>query len=376
MLKLIYGCLAFSLIACVLLFVAAAQEGEGFHGMTKSMGDALADGATVLAATRDGAVTQTGNGKVSGFMRNGSEVWSTKYNRFAESPRNPYGAGANDATAWCEGDCPSTLVEFDGNFEVFGGASESLPQGLNPLRTKPEDVLAIGQMATALIRVFAEGSSQPRLFSVAPQRQPRALGAINPSGIQPVQPRFHAVVGSAKGKVGFLNQLVFSDNDWNIAGRSLREAELKNVCVSDTETWVGSVSTRIRRFEFGDAPGPAIGPVVTGGTCTVDDLGITAVFTPKSAPTAVVAARFARSGRMLWNHNFGAQRLLSDAGSSYVVAQSQDGTVTAVDSVSGRVAYRAKVVGAPFVGPDGSIVTANRKGKPQWLLNGGGDGRQ
>jgi hypothetical protein len=74
---------------------------------------------------------------------------------------------------------------------------------------------------------------------------------------------------------------------------------------------------------------------------------------------------------MIWTHNFGAQRLLSSAGSFSVVAQAPDLTVTAIGAVSGRVVFKKKVRSTPFVGRDGAIVTADRKGKPTWLVTGG-----
>lgn len=370
MLKLVYGCLAFSLVACVILFVAAAKKGDGFHGMTKSMGDAIGNGATVLAADREGAITQTGNGKVVGYRRSGDEVWSTKYDRFKETPSNPFGAGSNDATAWCMNKCPSALVSFEGEYESFGGASANLATELNYSPPKPEDVLALDGKDTAFLRAVGEGSTEPRLFVLAPGKPFKPLGALPPSEVQPVQPKTHAVVGSAKGDVGVLGQLVLRDGTWQLTNRSTSEAGLKNVCVSDDEQWIGAVSTRVSRSRFGKAPGAPLGPVVTAGTCTVDDAGITAIYTPRANPEGVVAARYAASGRAIWVHEFGAQRLLSPAGSPILVTQAADGSVTAIDAVTGRDAYRGKLAGAPFVGADGSIVTANRQGEPEWILGG------
>jgi hypothetical protein len=371
-LKLVYGCLAFSLIACVFLFVSASQKDDGFHGMTKSMGDAIANGATVLDADRNGAVIQTGNGKVSGFKHDGTQTWSTRYDRFKARLTNPFGAGADDASAWCPAACPGALVEFIGDFAAFGGADAELAASLGDLHPKPEEVLAFGSDGTAFIRIADEGQTVQALNVLAPGGKATPLAVENPSDVQPLRPHDKAVVGSINGnaKVGNLDQLILGGGSWRVAGRPLREAGLKNVCVSTDNKWVGSISTRIRRSAFGGAKGEAFGPAVIGGTCSVDDAGITAVFNRKPKPTDVVAARFAPNGRMLWVRNFGGQRLLSKAGSPYVVVQTSDSTITAMDAISGRDAFTGKVEGSPFVGRDGSIVTANRKGEPRWVLDG------
>jgi len=50
-----------------------------------------------------------------------------------------------------------------------------------------------------------------------------------------------------------------------------------------------------------------------------------------------------------------------------VVAQAADGTLTAIDAITGRTIVERQIVGQPFVGNDGSIVVANRQGEPEWL---------
>ncbi|MGK2878422.1 MAG: hypothetical protein ACSLFF_07595 [Solirubrobacterales bacterium] len=370
MLKLVYGCLAFSLIAGVLIVIAAAQDGKGFHGMSMSMGDALSEGAKVLDADRNGVITQTGNGRVTGFKRDGSELWSTSYDRFEEDPSNPDGADANDATAWCSGACPNALVEYDTGYTAFGTASRPLADALTTVRSRPEDVLALSTDNAAFIRMIRDGTSEPRLYVLEPGRTPSPMTAVSPGEVQPVQPTDLAVVGSAVAKVGTLSQLVRSGGIWRVAGRSTTESELKNICVSDDGDWIGAVSTRVRRFSNVGSPTRALGPAVTGGTCRVDNKGITAVVTPKADASSVEAMRYSANGRLLWVHSFGAQRLLSPAGSPHVVAQAADSTVTAIDAVSGRKALSVEVASIPFVGEDGSVVIADRAGAPEWLLDG------
>jgi hypothetical protein len=335
------------------------------------MGDAIANGATVLAADRDGAITQTGNGRVSGYRRQtGEQVWSTKYKRFEEGPSNPFGAGANDAAAWCTSACPAALLEFKSEFNAFGGASQWLATELNYAPPEPKDLFAVTETDTAFVRATSEQLGKKLLQVIAPGKPTKPLGNLTPSALQPAQPKRRAVAGAAKGAVGVITQLELTDGLWQRTGRPISQNLLKNICMSDDEQWIGAVGVRVSRFAFGAQPGAEVGPAMTGATCTVDDSGITAIYAPKAIPNTLAAARYSASGRRIWLHDFGAQRLLSPAGAPIVVTQAADGNVTAIDAVSGRNVYRGKIAGVPFVGRDGSIVTANREGEPHWVLLG------
>lgn len=367
MLKLVYGCLAFSLIAGAIIFGLAIEQGRGFHGMTKTMGDAISQGATILDADRTGAVTQTGNGRLKGYVRDGGARWESKVDRFAEGPNNPFGAGSNDASAWCNQACPAAIVEFEGDFSAFGGAGPKLAENLAGHDAKPEDILGFAGANTVFLRKLIEGFAQPRLVAIEVGKPDAVLTVINPSEIQPDRARDRVVSGSAAGKIGNLNQIVRSGGIWRVAGRTISEVGLKNVCVSDDDSWIGAVTTRFSRFASGANPRRSFGPPITTGTCTVDQQGITAIYTPVTDPDRLQAARYSASGRRVWLHDFGAKRLLSPAGSPGVVVQDADGTVTALDAVTGRTIFNRAVVGQPFVGNDGSIITANRQGEPEWL---------
>lgn len=367
MLKLVYGCLAFSLIAGALIFVLALEQGRGFRGMTKTMGDAITQDATVLDADRTGAVTQTGNGRLKGFGRDGAVRWETKIDRFAEGPSNPFGAGSNDASAWCNQPCPSAIVEFEGAFSAHGGANSGLAQKLDEHGAKPDEILGFAGAKTVFLRKPIDGFVQPRLVASEVGKPDAVLGVVNPSEIQPGRARDRVVSGSASENVGKLHQIVRSGGIWRVAGRSISEPKLKNVCVSENDVWIGTVATRFSRFASGTTPRSSVGPRVTSGTCTVDQQGITAIYTTVADPDRLQAARYSASGRRIWLHDFGAQRLLSRAGSPEVVAQAVDGTVTALDAITGRETFERRLVGKPFVGNDGSIVIANRQGTPKWL---------
>lgn len=367
MLKLVYGCLAFSLIAGAIIFVLAVEQGRGFRGMTKTMGDAIAQDATILDADQNGAVTQTGNGRLKGFGPDGDARWETKVDRFAEGPSNPYGAGSNDASAWCNQTCPSAIVEFEGAFSAYGGADPGLAQKLDDHGATPDDILGFAGATTVFLRKPIEGFAQPRLVASEVDKPDAVLGVINPSEIQPDRARDRVVSGSASDHVGRLHQIVRSGGIWRVAGRSISEAGLKNVCVSKDDAWIGAVAARFSRFASGETPRSSFGPRITTGTCTVDRQGITAIYTTVADPDRLQAARYSASGRRIWLHEFGAQRLLSRAGSPEIVAQAVDGTVTALDAITGRETFERRLVGKPFVGNDGSIVVADRQGTPKWL---------
>lgn len=375
MLKLVYGCLAFSLIAGAIIFALAIEQGRGFGGMTKTMGDAIVQGATILDADRNGAITQTGNGRLKGYVRDGSVRWESKVDRFAEGPNNPFGAGSNDASAWCIQSCPAAIVEFEGDLSAFGGADPKLAESLGEHDAKPDDILGFAGAKTVFLRKLVEGFAQPRLIAIEVGKPDAVLGVVNPSEIQPDRARDRVVSGSATGKLGTLNQIVRSGGIWRVAGRSISEAGLKNICVSDDDAWIGAVTTRISRFASGATPRRTFGPPIMTGTCTVDQQGITALYTAVADPNRLQAARYAPSGRRLWLHDFGAKRLLSPAGSPDVVAQAVDGTLTAIDAITGRTIVERQVVGQPFVGNDGSIVVADRQGAPEWLHVGKGPAR-
>lgn len=367
MLKLVYGCLAFSLIAGVLIFVLAAEQGRSFGGMTKAMGDAITQGATILDADRSGAITQTGNGRLKGYVRDGSARWESEVDRFAEGPSNPFGAGSIDASAWCNQSCPAAIVEFEGVFTAFGGADPGLAENLADHDAKPDDILGFAGATTVFLRKPIEGFEQPRLVASEAGKPDAVLDIINPSEIQPDRARDRVVSGSATGNIGRLNQIVRSGGIWRVAGRSISEAGLKNICVSEDDAWIGAVTTRISRFASGANPRSSFGPPITTGTCTVDQQGITAIYTSVADPNKLQAARYSANGRRLWLHDFGVKRLLSPAGSPIVAAQAAEGTVAAIDASTGRTVFERAVIGQPFVGNDGSIVIANRQGEPEWL---------
>jgi outer membrane protein assembly factor BamB len=368
-LKLVYACLAFTVVALGFLIISASGDRHGFRGATNEMNNAIAQGALVLDADRFGAVTQTGNGHVTGFKRGSDEKhWSQKFDRFAEGPNNPYGAGAVDAEALCAGACPTAILSFNGTFYANGGASREFVDGLANVEGAP-GLLAMVSGEQGFVEAPLEPEAQSRLYWLDGD-QGQALPARTPSDVQYDQSSNHVLVGSDKGKSGTLTRLSRDAQTWSVVGKSIDEAGLVSTCISASGDWIGAISTSIRRYAFDAPQSGRIGPAITSGRCTVDAKGITAVFTPASNPDTIQVERFTPGGQSLWSKKLGAQMLLSPAGSPYVVAQSPDGTVKAIDSLTGAIKYEHKLTEPPFVGHDGSVVNAGRTGKPQWLLIG------
>jgi hypothetical protein len=369
-LKLVYGCLIFSLIAGVIIFISAAEQGRSFRGMTKTMGDAILENAVVLDADRKGAITQTGNGRVVGFNRDLSKAWTTEFDPFEEGPSNPYGAGAIKSFAWCTMGCPNAILEIDRAFTAQGSAGEELASGLTAMGLDEKSVLVIHGVNSALVATESVDPGQTRLFSIV-NEDSTELPIVNPTtaSVDNADATSHAIIGSARGRTGILTRMI-QGAKWEIKSPAIREPDLRNACISADGDSIGLISTHVKRAEFTKEPGDALGPEVTGGICTVDAKGITAAYTPVTNPGSLEAARYNAAGKRLWHHTFGAQRLISKSGGTVLVAQSQTGNVTAIDAVTGRTVFSQAVSGRPFVAKDGSIVIAGRDGEPRWLLVG------
>lgn len=370
MLKLVYGCLAFSVVALVVLFVSAGGRQHYFHGSTKAMNDAIVNPAAVLAADKHGAVTQTGNGRITGYIRSGDgsssveQSWSESFDRFAEGPDNPYGAGSIDAHAWCGGTCPNAIVNIRGLYSVHPAKDAGLASALNDLALKPDLLLQLTTLSEAFVSVAPEGSATPRLTEIN-GRKPTSLPVLAPSAIQSAHSRM--VVGSAIAGTGKITTLARESGSWRVTGGSFTESSLKNACISGDGEWVGTVSDRVSMRRFSGGPAYVVGPPVSSGTCTVSADGITALYTTVADPNILEAARWAPGGRQLWRQQIGAFKPLSQASSPTLVAFAPDGTLRVVDAVSGKRQPDQHLAHEPFVGTDGSVVTTKRDGTPHWL---------
>jgi hypothetical protein len=371
-LKLVYGCLAFSLIAGVFIFVSAASDGPGFYGMTKSMNDAIVQDGAVLAADRNGAITQTGNGRITGYGRDLKQLWSTTFDPFEEGPNNPYGAGTIKAFAWCTMGCPNAILDINREFTDRGNAGAGLAATLTSLDLDDDSVLAVDGLNAALVVPPSKTDTPPALRAILDTKSSE-IPIANPTtvAINARQPSSNAIVGSARGRSGYLTRMTWEDGkSWEIHSPRIREIDLKNACISADGGSIGLVNNRVKQANFFGAPGAALGPEISSGTCTVDANGITAAYTPATNPGSLEAARYAADGKRVWHHTFGAQRLLSKSGWRLLVAQSRQNVVTAIDAITGRTVFEQPAGAKPFAAQDGSIVTAGRDGKPHWLLVG------
>lgn len=367
MLKLVYGCLAFSAISLAFLIVVGVKQGDPFRGTTKAMSDAITQNAQVLAADASGAVTQSGNGHITGYRFGDTRVWGDSFNPFEEGPANPHGAGSIDALANCAGACPSAITELLGTFSARGGASGELAATLTALGRDGASLLRVVDRAGA----FAGGAdpNTPAPLRSIDRGSSMTLPITNPSVVEVSSDRRRALVGSAAGRRGAITRLEMRGRRWSTRGPAIIQRGLMNSCISGDGRWIGMVAGRASRRSFDGGARVTAGPRIATGMCSVDALGMTLSFTTVGR-TDLVAARYDADGREVWRHTLGAMRLLSGSGSPHVVAQSSDGNVVALDAVSGRELFSHSVDGEPFVATDGSIVTADRSGRPTWLLRG------
>lgn len=367
MLKLVYACLAFSFIALVALVIAATGPNHSFRGTTKPMFDALTQGATILAADRNGAVTQTGNGRVAGYKRGAQgDEWTLKFDPFGLTSDDPWGDDVIGASAWCAGGCPAALVLVGDRFSARGGADPALAQAFNAKGASGLQVLAVTARDTAFGHIGTQQNTaapllrfKGSLVTTLPARAPSVVMVDDDGG--------RLAAGSPNGAIGTLTRLERVGGKWVHATPNVDEPNLRNLCISHDGRWVGAISAQTLLMGFGDYAPLATGNPVAGGTCTADSAGFTAVVNPAARATSVAAARYTHDGRRVWARTFGSQRLLSPTGSPLIVTSTSGGDVTAIDAVSGKVEMQKQLATQPFVTSDGAIITAGRDGVPVWL---------
>lgn len=371
MLRLVYGCLAISAAALLALVIASSGEDASFAGTTKPMFEALTDDAKVLAADRNGAVTQTGNGRIAGHRRGTrGAVWTLKFNPFAEADRDPWGGDAIQAVAWCAGGCPAAIVTTGAGFSAQAGADPALAKSLAARSSTPGtalQVIAVTARDTAY-GFIDSGPAHPAPLLEFKGTRIRELPVDSPSTVMTDDRGTRLAAGSPKGESGALARLQRSAGRWAEAAPSFEEPLLRNLCISRDGRWLGAVSARILMMGFSGGEPIASGDSVASGTCTADSGGFTAVVNPSARPGVVAVVRYTHDGRRIWARTLGAQKLLSPAGSPLIVTQTRGGELTALDAVSGRRWMHQSVSGEPYVSRDGAIVTTGRNGEPVWLF--------
>ncbi|MFT4049833.1 MAG: hypothetical protein QM648_08345 [Solirubrobacterales bacterium] len=367
MLKLVYACLAVSFIALVVLIVSASDGGHAFRGTTKPMYDTLTSSAEILAADKNGAITQTGNGLVAGYRRGGtSAAWTFKFDPFANADEMSWNDAVPTADSWCAGACPSAIVGFGARYSAHGGASAALANTLSAQNTGLLQPLVFTSANAGFARLGGVRNASSTLVQIK-DSVVTTLPVEAPSVVVADKSGARIASGSPNDQGGELDRLELADGKWTSAAPSLAESGLRNICISSDGRWVGAISHRALLMAFADTNPIVAGNPAAGGICTADSGGFTVVVNPADHPNFVAAARYTHDGRRIWARTFGAQRLLSPTGSPLIVTATTDGHVTAIDSVTGKVELQQRFSGPAFVTADGSIVTTGREGKPVWL---------
>lgn len=368
MLKLVYACLAFSAVAFVVLIVASADRGRAFRGTTAGMARALTEPARVLDADNKGAVVQTGNGRVEGYLRGQEDpIWSVEFERFPDIDDDGWSAEPPNAAAWCAGACPASIVSVDGRYNARGGASEALAAKLNGGASGPAELLDVLDTSSALANLPGEDPQSSQLAFISGSTAER-LPIENPSVAIANKSGTRVIAGTGLGNVGRLTRAIRAGGKWRTAAPPIEEPNLANMCLSSDGRWVGAVSRRVLLMPFVSDTAFGAGNPVSSGLCRADASGYTTAVNPLDRPSFVAASRYAHDGRRIWARTFGAVRLLSPTGSPRVVVQDNIQNVTAVDAVSGKVVLQRQLSTRPFVGADGAIVTASRAGTPLWIV--------
>lgn len=365
MLKLVYGCLAFSAIAFTALLIAASSQGPAFRGTTESMAIALSSGATVLDADARGAITQTGNGTVSGYIRgDDGPAWSIDFKRFTDDPgASVDGLAPRNAQAWCSGRCPAAIVEFAGTYRAAGGGPQALASQLSGYGSSAA-LLSLMPGGKALVNQPAGAGGKLKILTGG---RVEMLPAESPSVAIASANGYRVIAGADRGGTGVLTRSIRTGGNWATANPDLAEPGLQNICISPDGRWVGAVSNRLLLMPFIGPAQTVAGNPVQGGICRADQSGFTFAVNPQLRPNHVAAVRFTHDGRRIWARSFGAQRLISPTGSPLIVTWGRDDSVSVVDAVSGKALAKTPLPQEPFVGRDGSIVIASRGGFPTWI---------
>lgn len=371
MTKLVVGCIAVTaaLVAVVLLLLVTSEPEQPPRFTTLS--DAIENGAEVLAADSSGAVTLTANGKVRGFTRDGAQMWERRFERFEPNKRALLGARAN-----CVVRCPSALIELPSGYEGVGGAD---PAGSLARTLTTENMSLLGVIdANSLFASSgtANGTTLRTVTATDPSR-PSAptlenVGIPGPGYVGIARELDRAVVGSIGGDppagAARVRAVGLDAGSWKTEGPAIPEVESANICISPDGRWIGIASTGVFVARFGARPGARLGPRIARGTCSIDTRGISSVVQVSETASEVVAQRYSHRGKLVWRRQLGAVKILSDADAINFVARTDaSGATTVVDAVSGEVLLERELPPNLFAADDGSLVTADRSGRPTWI---------
>lgn len=374
MTKLVFACVVVSaaLVVAVMFLLVVSEPEQPPRFSTLS--SAIEDGAEILDADENGAITMTANGNVRGVSRDGAVVWERSFERYEPNKRDLIGARAT-----CVEKCPAALLDLPSGYEGVGGAD---PAGsiARALTDGDMSLLAAVDSTTVFAAApTATGTTLRTIIATDPER-PSAptlenVGIPGPGyvGIAPTTDR--AVVGAIGGDppagAARVRAISGERGKWTTAGESVREIESANICISSDGKWIGIVSTGIRVARFGEEPGEQLGSAIERGTCTIDARGISAVVQASENQGDVVGLRYSRQGKLVWRRALGRVRVVNDADAVNFVARA-DGSeqTTVLEASSGKLLLEQKLRANVFASDDGALVTANRAGVPTWIKPG------
>lgn len=365
MLKLVYACLALSALALALLIGTSLKQKNYFRGTTAEMMRTLEDDAQVLAADKLGAVTQTGNGIVAGYRRGQSKpLWEFRFTRFPDvRGQSGWSQTGENAIVWCAAACPSAFVQLAGATRAQGRASTEVARSLNRDRARilkvfgPDEVLAD---ASGELTWYFGAKSDP-------------IGVSAPSVVEASADSRRVIVGGVGGGGAALHRLERTGDGWRSAAPELEEANLRNICISADGRRIGGVSNRTFYLGFTGREAQSVGGEVVGGRCRVSGRGLTTIVNPQVQPQDIEVNHFDFNGKRRWTRQLSRLRLISPTGSPLVVARTPNNELTVIDASTGEQlaspSRRSHIMSTtfPHVGADGSIVVADRHGRPEWI---------
>lgn len=371
MTKFIVACIAVTVVGIVAVAGIVVISGPERPPRFTTISSAIEEGAEVLAADKDGAVTMTANGRIRGFSRAGEKLWERKFDRYEPNKRVLL-----EARATCAVKCPAALLELPTGYEGAGGADPagSLSRALS---NGDMQLLAAAAPAELFARAPTNNGSTLRTIFTTDLNQPTApteqnVGVAGPGYVSVAAGGGRGVVGSLvsdpAGKPARIQAIEGSAGDWNPVGPAIPDIESANACISADGSRIAIASDRLRAGEFGSKPDRTYGPALSRGSCTIDGSGLSALMLPRGAASGLIAARYDFDGRQLWRRELGAVRVISDADAKYFVVREESTSVTSVlDVVNGRKVFEAELPPNLFAADDGSLVTANRSGTPTWV---------
>lgn len=371
MTKFVVACLSVTAVAIVAVVAMVVVSGPENPPRFTTISSAIEQGAEVLDADENGAVTMTANGTVRGFSRNGEQLWERKFDRYEPNKRVLL-----EARATCTVECPAALLELPTGYEGVGGAD---PAGAMSRALSNDDMrlLAAASPNELFARAPANNGSTLRTILANDLAQPTAptvknVGVLGPGYVGIAAGGGRGVVGSLTtdpdDKPARIQAIEDEAGNWRPVGPAIPDIESANACISADGERIAVVSDRLRVGEFGEELNQTFGPAITRGTCSIDDEGVSAVMLPRDPLNGLIAARYDFKGRELWNRELGPVRVINDSDAKNFVVRSEPTQMTYVyDVVEGRRLFDNELPPNLFASDDGSLVTADRSGEPTWV---------